>query len=315
MPPDNKNIANKNLISINDLSDRDLDLIFLSSKRHLINNKNKVFRPILKDKTLINFFFENSTRTRASFEMAAINLGAQVVNIDISLSSLKKGETIIDTAKTINAMSPDFVIIRHNASGIVALLKEHFNASVINAGDGTNEHPSQAILDAFTIMQNKGAIKNLKIAICGDVLHSRVARSNLILLKRLGANIRLIMPPTLLVKDFENWVDKKGGIKVYQNIEEGIDGVDVIMMLRIQQERMVGCFTPSTAEYYRLFGLDHNKLKAAKKDVIILHPGPINREVEISSNLADDKKFSLILNQVENGVATRQAILEFLNQN
>jgi aspartate carbamoyltransferase catalytic subunit len=313
--PKDKNIKNKNLISINDLNDSDLDLIFSASQKHFINNQKRIFEPSLKNKTLINLFFENSTRTRISFEIAAKNLGAEVINIDISLSSLKKGETIIDTAKTINAMNPDFVAIRHNASGIVGLLKQHLNAAVINAGDGTNEHPSQALLDAFTILQNKGKIKGLEISICGDVLHSRVARSNLILLKRLGANIRLITPPTLLVKDFENWVNTKWGIKVYQNLEGGIKNADVVMMLRIQQERMLGCFVPSTAEYYRLFGLDHEKLKLAKKDVIVLHPGPINRDVEISSTLADDQNFSLILNQVEAGVAVRQAILEFLNQN
>lgn len=305
-------MTNKNLISIKDLSDRDLDLIFSNSKKHFANNQNRVFTDSLKGKTLINFFFENSTRTRTSFEIAAKNLGAGVINIDISLSSLKKGETIIDTAKTINAMNPDFVAIRHNASGIVNLLKQHIDAAVINAGDGTNEHPSQALLDAFTIMQNKGSVKGLEIAICGDILHSRVARSNLILLHRLGANIRLIMPPTLLIKDFENWVNKKWGIKIYQKLEDGIKNADVIMMLRIQQERMLGCFVPSTAEYYHLFGLDHHKLLLAKKDAIVLHPGPINREVEISSALADDKNFSLILNQVEAGVAVRQSILEFL---
>jgi aspartate carbamoyltransferase catalytic subunit len=305
-------MTNKNLISIKDLSDRDLDLIFSNSKKHFTNNQNRVFTDSLKGKTLINFFFENSTRTRTSFEIAAKNLGAGVINIDISLSSLKKGETIIDTAKTINAMNPDFVAIRHNASGIVNLLKQHIDAAVINAGDGTNEHPSQALLDAFTIMQNKGSVKGLEIAICGDILHSRVARSNLILLHRLGANIRLIMPPTLLIKDFENWVNKKWGIKIYQKLEDGIKNADVIMMLRIQQERMLGCFVPSTAEYYHLFGLDHHKLLLAKKDAIVLHPGPINREVEISSALADDKNFSLILNQVEAGVAVRQSILEFL---
>ena len=305
-------MTNKNLISIKDLSDRDLDLIFSNSKKHFANNQNRVFTDSLKGKTLINFFFENSTRTRTSFEIAAKNLGAGVINIDISLSSLKKGETIIDTAKTINAMNPDFVAIRHNASGIVNLLKQHIDAAVINAGDGTNEHPSQALLDAFTIMQNKGSVKGLEIAICGDILHSRVARSNLILLHRLGANIRLIMPPTLLIKDFENWVNKKWGIKIYQKLEDGIKNADVIMMLRIQQERMLGCFVPSTAEYYHLFGLDHHKLLLAKKDAIVLHPGPINREVEISSALADDENFSLILNQVETGVAVRQSILEFL---
>ncbi|MFT6105946.1 MAG: aspartate carbamoyltransferase catalytic subunit [Rickettsiales bacterium] len=305
---------NKHLISINDLSDSDLDFIFKSSKKHFENNQNRVFKDILKGKALINFFFENSTRTRTSFEIAAKNLGADVVNIDISLSSLKKGETIIDTAKTINAMNPDFVAIRHNSSGIVELLKNHIDSGIINAGDGTNEHPSQALLDAFTILQHKGKIKGLEIAICGDILHSRVARSNLLLLTRLGANIRLIMPPTLLVKDFEKWVDKKWGVKIYQNIKDGIKNADVVMMLRIQQERMFGCFIPSPEEFYKIFGLNHDNLKLAKKDAIVLHPGPINRDVEISSALADDENISLILNQVENGVAVRQAILEFLNQ-
>ncbi len=305
-------MKNKNLISINDLSDQDLDSIFVSSKKHFDNNKKRIFKNTLEGKTLINFFFENSTRTRTSFEIAASNLGAKVINIDISLSSLKKGETIIDTTKTINAMNPDFVAIRHNASGIVKSLKEYIAASVINAGDGTNEHPSQALLDAFVILQNKNKIKGLEIAICGDILHSRVARSNLILLNRLGAKIRLITLPTLISKDFEKWVDRKWGIKVYQKLEDGIKDADVIIMLRIQQERMLGCFVPSLAEYYNLFGLTHEKLKSAKKDVIVLHPGPINREVEISSALADDENFSLILNQVESGVAVRQAILEFL---
>ena len=219
---------------------------------------------------------------------------------------------MIDTAKTINAMRPDFVAIRHNASGIVELLSQYIDASVINAGDGTNEHPSQALLDAFTIQQNKGRIKDLEIAICGDVLHSRVARSNILLLSKLGAKIRLIMPPTLIAHGFEAWVKNNWGIKVYQSLSDGIKDVDVIMMLRIQQERMLGCFIPPLAEYYKLFGLDHHKLKLAKKDVIVLHPGPINRDVEISSDLADDEKFSLILNQVEAAVAVRQAILEFL---
>ena len=309
---------NKNLISINDLTDQDLNEIFTNSKKHFTNNQSRVFNPILQGKILVNFFFENSTRTRTSFEIAAKNMGAEVINIDISLSSLKKGETIIDTAKTINAMAPDFVAIRHNASGIVELLSKYIDsAAVINGGDGTNEHPSQALLDAFTILQNKGKIVGLKIAICGDILHSRVARSNIILLSRLGAKIHLIMPPTLVSKDFEKWVDQKWGIKVYQNLEDGIENVDVVMMLRIQQERMQSCFIPSMAEYYKLFGLNHQKLKLAQKDakqnIIVLHPGPINREVEISSELADDQNVSLILNQVEAGVAVRQAILEFLD--
>lgn len=300
----------KNLISINDLSDADITAILKNSVKFL---EKKVTKKTLDGRILLNFFFENSTRTRTSFEIAAKRLGAEVVNLDISLSSLKKGESLMDTAKTINAMRPDFVAIRHNASGIVTLLSEYISAHVINAGDGTNEHPSQALLDAFVIQQNKGKIKNLEIAICGDVLHSRVAHSNIILLSRLGAKIRLIIPPTLITENYDQWLNNKWGIKIYQNLEEGIKNVDVVMMLRIQQERMTGCFVPSLVEYYHLYGLDHHKLKSAKPDVVVLHPGPINREVEISSALADDEKFSLILNQVTAGVAVRQAILEFLS--
>ena len=303
----------RNLISIKDLSNEEINLIFRSSEIHFSNNQNKLTKNNLSGKILINFFFENSTRTRTSFEIAAKNLGAEVVNIDISLSSLKKGESLIDTAKTINSMRPNFVAIRHNASGIVNLLSNHIDSAVINAGDGTNEHPSQALLDGFTIMQNKGRIKDLHISICGDVLHSRVARSNIILLSKLGAKINLITPPTLITPYFEEWVKNNWNIKVYQSLEDGIKNADVIMMLRIQQERMLGCFIPSLSEYYKLFGMNHQKLSIAKKDVIVLHPGPINREVEISSLLADDKNFSLILNQVESGVAVRQSILEFLS--
>jgi aspartate carbamoyltransferase catalytic subunit len=303
----------QSLLSIKNLSTQQIEQILNNSQIHFIHNQKKLINTILQGKVLLNFFFENSTRTRTSFEIAAKNLGAEVINIDISLSSLKKGESLIDTAQTLNAMRPDFVAIRHNASGIVELLSKHIDASVINAGDGTNEHPSQALLDAFVIMQNKGRIKDLEIAICGDVLHSRVARSNIFLLTKLGAKIRLIMPPTLIATGFEDWAKDNWGIKVYQSLEDGIKNADVIMMLRIQQERMLGCFIPSLAEYYKLFGLDHQKLKLAKKDVIVLHPGPINRDVEISSELADDGKFSLILNQVEAGVAVRQAILEFLS--
>lgn len=304
---------NKNLISINDFSEKEIKSLLSNAEGHFKNNRERKFKAILQGKTLVNFFFENSTRTRTSFEIAAYNLGANVVNIDISISSLKKGETIIDTAKTINAMNPDFVAIRHNSSGIVDLLSKYISASVINAGDGTNEHPSQALLDAFVILQNKKKIDGLEIAICGDILHSRVARSNMILLSKLGANIRLIMPSTLMTKDFENWAATKFGARIYQDLESGIKNADVIMMLRIQQERMLGCFIPSPNEFFNIFGLTHKKLELAKKDVIVLHPGPINRDVEISSDLADDENFSLILNQVEAGVAVRQSILEFLN--
>jgi aspartate carbamoyltransferase catalytic subunit len=266
----------------------------------------------LKGKILINFFFENSTRTRTSFEIAAKRMGAEVVNIDVSLSSLKKGESIIDTVKTINAMNPDFVALRHNSSGICEVLKKHIFAPLINAGDGTNEHPSQALLDSFVILQHKKKFENLRVTICGDVLHSRVARSNIKLLKKVGCEVRVVTPPTLITSQYREWLKENWNIEVFENLQQGIQGADVIMMLRIQQERMLGCYIPSLSEYFKVFGLTHEKLKFAKSDVLVLHPGPINRDVEISSSLADDKKFSLILDQVEAGVAVRQAILQLL---
>lgn len=301
----------KDLISIDRLTLQDVNDIHKSAEKFFRKNPNN--GQDLDGKLLVNFFFENSTRTRTSFEIAAKRMGAKVVNIDISLSSLKKGESIIDTAKTINAMNPDFVAIRHNGSGICDVLKKYISASLINAGDGTNEHPSQALLDSFVILQHKKTLQNLKIAICGDVLHSRVARSNIKLLKKFGCEIRVITPPTLITCDYRNWLKEKWGVEVFESLAEGIAGVDVVMMLRIQQERMLGCYIPSLSEYFKLFGLTHEKLKVAKPDVLVLHPGPINRDVEISSALADDEKFSLILEQVEAGVAVRQAILKFLN--
>ena len=301
----------KDLISIDQLSLQDVNDIHLSAEKFFKNSQNQSQE--LAGKILVNFFFENSTRTRTSFEIAAKRMGAEVVNIDISLSSLKKGESIIDTAKTINAMNPDFVALRHNSSGIVALLKQYISASLINAGDGTNEHPTQALLDSFVIRQHKKNLQNLKIAICGDVLHSRVARSNLKLLQKFGCEIRVITPPTLITRDYKNWLRENWGVKVFESLAAGISGVDVVMMLRIQQERMLGCYIPSLSEYFKIFGLNHEKLKAAKPDALVLHPGPINREVEISSALADDIKSSLILYQVEAGVAVRQALLRFLN--
>lgn len=304
-------MSRKNLISIDDLSQDDINQIHLTALKYF---ENPQFNDKLSQKLLLNFFFENSTRTRLSFEIAAKKMGAEAVNIDISLSSLKKGETISDMTRTINAMKPDFVAIRHNSSGIVDILSQDLDAFIINAGDGTNEHPTQALLDSFVIKYRKKEFKNLKIAICGDVLHSRVARSNLKLLSRLGAKIVVIAPITLAPKGYENWLDKKFGAKYFSSLEEGIIDVDVVMMLRIQQERMVGgAYISSLEEYYKLYGLDHNKLKLAKKDVLVLHPGPINRGVEISSELADDVEKSQILTQVEAGVAVRRAILEFLS--
>jgi aspartate carbamoyltransferase catalytic subunit len=300
----------KDLISVDHLSDDQINQIHLEAEKFFKNPNQRDSE--LRGKILINFFFENSTRTRMSFEAAAKRMGAHAINLDVSLSSLKKGESIIDTAKTINAMRPDFVVIRHSSSGIVSLLKQYIDASLINAGDGTNEHPSQALLDSFVIKQHKKKIAGLKIAICGDVLHSRVARSNIKLLTKLGAKINVITAPTLMPRDFQKWLEEKWQIKVFCSLEEGIKNADVIMMLRIQQERMIGCCIPSLSEYFRNFGLTHEKLKLAP-NAIVLHPGPINRDVEISSALADDKNISMILEQVEAGVAVRQSILKLLS--
>ena len=299
----------KDLISIDDININQIDEIHRLANQYFLSPN--LHCNDLKEKILVNFFFENSTRTRMSFEIAGKKMGAKVVNLDISLSSLKKGESIIDTAQTINAMNPDFVAIRHNSSGIIQILKKYLNCSIINAGDGTNEHPSQALLDSFVIRNHKKTLNNLKIAICGDVLHSRVARSNIKLLAKYNCEIRVITSPTLITKNYREWLKENWNIEVYENLIDGIKDVDVIMMLRIQQERMVGSYISSLAEYYKIYGLNHEKLLHAK-NAIIMHPGPINRDVEISSQLADDPKKSLILEQVSAGVAVRQAILKLL---
>ena len=301
----------KDLISIDDLNLAQIDEIHQLANNYYKNSQSH-FQD-LANKILVNFFFENSTRTRMSFEIAAKKLGAKVVNLDISLSSLKKGESIIDTAKTINALNPDFVAIRHNSSGIIDILKKYLKCSLINAGDGTNEHPSQALLDCFVIKKYHADLSKIKIAICGDVLHSRVARSNIKLLSKYGCEIRIITPPTLITKDYKAWLKNNWNINTYESLADGIKNVDVIMLLRIQQERMVGSYISSLEEYYKLYGLNHDKIKYANHP-LILHPGPINREVEISSDLADDKNISLILHQVEAGVAVRQALLKFLSK-
>jgi len=299
----------KNLISIDDININQIEEIHHLANQYFLNPH--IQHQDLKEKTLVNFFFENSTRTRMSFEIAGKKMGAKVVNLDISISSLKKGESIIDTAQTINAMKPDFVAIRHNSSGIIQILKKYLDCSIINAGDGTNEHPSQALLDSFVIKNHKKTLNNLKIALCGDVLHSRVARSNIKLLAKYNCEIRVITSPTLMPKYYREWLKEKWNIEVYENLIDGIKDVDVIMMLRIQQERMIGSYISSLAEYYKIYGLNHEKL-LHNQNVLIMHPGPINRDVEISSKLADDSKKSLILEQVSAGVAVRQAILKLL---
>jgi aspartate carbamoyltransferase catalytic subunit len=264
---------------------------------------------LLHGRTQINLFFESSTRTRTSFELAGKRLGADVVNMSVGASSIKKGETLIDTAMTLNAMHPDVLVARHPDSGAVALLARHVNCAVINAGDGSHEHPTQALLDALTIRRRKGSIEGLLVAICGDVLHSRVARSNMLLLTAMGARVRLVAPKTLLPVAVERY-----GVEVDHNMASGLAGADIVMMLRLQTERMQGSFVPSVREYFHLYGLTYDKLKAAKPDALIMHPGPMNRGVEIDGTVADDINRSLILDQVELGVAVRMACLEVMTR-
>ena len=263
----------------------------------------------LRGRTQINLFFEASTRTQSSFELAGKRLGADVMNMSVSSSSIRKGETLIDTAITLNAMHPDILVVRHHASGAVELLARKVDCSVINAGDGSHEHPTQALLDALTIRRNKGPIENLTVAICGDITHSRVARSNIILLNALGARVRAVGPSTLLPPGLERM-----GVEVFRDMREGLRDADIVMMLRLQRERMSGSLVPSTQEYFHYFGLDAKKLGYAKPDALVMHPGPMNRGVEIDSNVADGPQ-SLIREQVEMGVAVRMAALEALAQN
>jgi aspartate carbamoyltransferase catalytic subunit len=264
---------------------------------------------LLRGLTVINLFFENSTRTRTSFELAGKRLGADVINMSVSWSSIKKGETLIDTAMTLNAMHPDVLVVRHPDSGAVLLLSEKVNCVVINAGDGSHEHPTQALLDALTIRRHKGRLEGLTVAICGDILHSRVARSNIHLLGVMGARVRVVAPPTLLPAAIERL-----GVEVFYDMRKALAGCDIVMMLRLQTERMHGSFVPSIREYFHFFGLDRDKLSAAKDDALIMHPGPMNRGVEIDSDLADDIDRSLIRQQVEMGVAVRMACLDVLTR-
>jgi aspartate carbamoyltransferase catalytic subunit len=267
-------------------------------------------RALLRGRTVMNLFFENSTRTLTSFELAAKRLGADVINMAVSTSSIKKGETLLDTAMTLNAMGPDVLIVRHPESGAVNLLSQKVDGAVVNAGDGRHEHPTQALLDALTIRRRRGKIQGLIVAICGDVLHSRVARSNIHLLTKLGAKVRVIAPTTLLPSQID-----KMGVEVFTDMRKGLKDADVVMMLRLQLERMQGAYVPSIREYFHYFGLDYEKLEVAKPDAIIMHPGPMNRGVEIDSELADDINRSVIREQVEMGVAVRMACLDALNRN
>ncbi|HLS68144.1 MAG TPA: aspartate carbamoyltransferase catalytic subunit [Kiloniellales bacterium] len=262
---------------------------------------------LLSGYTVINLFFENSTRTRTSFELAAKRLGAEVINMSVASSSIKKGETLIDTATTLTAMRPDLLVVRHPESGAVSLLSEKVDCAVINGGDGSHEHPTQALLDALSIRHRKGRLAGLTVAICGDILHSRVARSNIHLLTTMGAQVRVIAPPTLLPSGIERF-----GVTAFSDMRAGLADVDIVMMLRLQNERMQGSYVPSVREYFRFYGLDQEKLAFASPDALVMHPGPMNRGVEIDSELADDIDRSLIHTQVAMGVAVRMACLHAL---
>ena len=284
-----------------------LDLADYYADQNRINAQNN---NALAGCTQVNMFFEHSTRTQASFEIAGKRLGADVMNMSMEASSIKKGETLIDTALTLNAMRPDLLVVRHPHSGAVDLLAQKVNCAVLNAGDGSHEHPTQALLDALTIRRSKGRLQRLNIAICGDVAHSRVARSNIILLGKMENRLRLVGPSTLMPSNI-----KEFGVEVFYDIKQGLRDVDVVMMLRLQRERMDGGFIPSEREYYHRYGLDAKKLSYAKPDAIVMHPGPMNRGVEIDGEIADDLRHSVIREQVEMGVAVRMAAMDILMRN
>ena len=308
--PAKNGFAHRHLLGIEGLTAAEISfLLDLSDGYVEINRSADKKRNLLDGRTVINLFFESSTRTRTSFELAAKRLGADVINMSVAWSSIKKGETLIDTAMTLNAMHPDVLVVRHPDSGAVKLLSEKVNCAVINGGDGSHEHPTQALLDALTIRRRLGRLEGLLVAICGDIAHSRVARSNIHLLTTMGARVRVIAPPTLLPAKIERL-----GVEPFYDMRKGLEDCDIVMMLRLQMERMQGSYVPSTREYFRFFGLDQEKLQAAKPDALIMHPGPMNRGVEIDSELADDINRSVIREQVEMGVAVRMACLEALTQ-
>jgi aspartate carbamoyltransferase catalytic subunit len=297
----------RHLLGIQSLSPGDIELLLDRAEAAIaISRQPEKKTATLRGRTQINLFYEASTRTQSSFELAGKRLGADVMNMSVASSSVKKGETLIDTAMTLNAMRPDILIIRHQSAGAAALLAQKVSCSVVNAGDGTHEHPTQALLDALTIRRAKGPLNRLTVAICGDILHSRVARSNILLLNALGASVRVIAPSTLLPSGIDRM-----GVNVFRSMAEGLKGVDVVMMLRLQRERMAGAFVPSTREYFRYFGLDAAKLAAAAEGALVMHPGPMNRGVEIASEIADGPQ-SVIQEQVEMGVAVRMAVMEAL---
>ena len=302
-------LSSPHLLGIEELSAAEIvALLNLSEKYVEVNRQVEKRHALLSGRTQVNLFFEASTRTQSSFEIAGMRLGADVMNMAVATSALSKGETVLDTAMTINAMHPDFLVVRHQSSGAVELLAQKVSCAVINAGDGQHEHPTQALLDALTIRRRRGRIEGLTVAICGDVLHSRVARSNIHLLGKLGAIVRVVAPSTLLPSGIANF-----GVEVHRNMADGIAGADVVMMLRLQLERMTGAFVPSPREYYRFFGLNEEKLRLAARDALVMHPGPMNRGIEIDSNVADGAQ-SVIREQVEMGVAVRMAVLDALSR-
>ena len=308
--PSPTNFPHRHLLGIEGLSPGDIGLLLDLADGYVAQNRRADKKTdCLRGRTLINLFFESSTRTRTSFELAGKRLGADVINMTVATSAIKKGETLIDTAMTLNAMHPDVLVVRHPDSGAVQLLSEKVKCAVINAGDGCHEHPTQALLDALTIRRRKAKLTGLTVAICGDIMHSRVARSNIHLFNIMGARVRVVAPPTLLPSAIERL-----GVEVFTDMRKGLEGCDIVMMLRLQTERMKGSFVPSVREYFRFYGLDYEKLAVAKPDALIMHPGPMNRGVEIDSELADDITRTAILDQVEMGVAVRQACLEVLGR-
>ena len=307
---DSRAFPHRHLLGIEGLSPDDITLLLDKSEGYVEQSRQAdKKRSLLRGRTIMNVFFENSTRTRTSFEVAGKRLGGDVINMAVAASSIKKGETLIDTAMTLNAMHPDVLVVRHHESGAVHLLAQKVNCAVINAGDGSHEHPTQALLDALTIRRRKGGLQGLVVAICGDILHSRVARSNIHLLNTMGARVRVVAPRTLLPAQIDRM-----GVEVFHDMVQGLKGADIVMMLRLQTERMHGSFVPSIREYFHFFGLDARKLVAAKPDALIMHPGPMNRGVEIDTEVADDIDRSLVRQQVEMGVAVRMAVLEALSQ-
>ncbi len=311
MPKWGKHMTKKrHLITVNGISDDDVAfLLKRAAEFRALNRQPDKKHPSLKGRTLLNVFFENSTRTRTSFELAGKRLGMDVINMSVGSSSISKGETLKDTAETLSAMQADAMVVRHDKAGSAQLFAEFTDSHIINAGDGAHQHPSQALLDGFTLLQHYGTqnLKGKKVVICGDILHSRVARSVIPLFKRLGAEVSVVAPKTLTPIDISNW-----NVPHSTTMDEGLKDVDVIYLLRLQRERMAGCFIPSLDEYFSLYCLTPRRLKLAKDDAVVMHPGPINRGVEIDTYLADNREICRILEQVEAGVAIRQAILEWV---